>query len=170
MTDHPNEPAAEAHQRRLPKLRIAWSVGCGIACVLLVVLWVRSYWHMDVFVFGGAPPHGITISSLNGGVTLLYSLFRDGDVIELRLWAWSQPVSIVQTLPGFDEACARFHVRQFLGGFEVVLPHWFVVGIVATFTSVPWLRWRFSLRTLLIATTLIAVVLGIIVWKVRLPS
>ena len=28
----------------------------------------------------------------------------------------------------------------------------------------PWLRWRFSLRTLLIATTLVAVVLGLIVW------
>jgi hypothetical protein len=26
------------------------------------------------------------------------------------------------------------------------------------------LRWRFSLRTLLIATTLVAVVLGLIVW------
>src|SRR6476660_2540884 len=25
------------------KLRIAWSVGCAIACVLLIVLWVRSY-------------------------------------------------------------------------------------------------------------------------------
>src|SRR4051812_7318078 len=29
---------------RFPKLRIAWSVFCGLACVLLVVLWVRSYW------------------------------------------------------------------------------------------------------------------------------
>ena len=28
---------------RFRKLRIAWSVGCGIACVLLIVLWVRSY-------------------------------------------------------------------------------------------------------------------------------
>jgi hypothetical protein len=29
---------------------------------------------------------------------------------------------------------------------------------------VPWLRWRFSLRTLQIATTLVAVALGLIVW------
>ena len=28
---------------RFRKLRIAWSVACGIACVLLIVLWVRSY-------------------------------------------------------------------------------------------------------------------------------
>src|SRR6476469_3147947 len=30
------------------KLRIAWSVGCAIACVLLIVLWVRSYWRKDI--------------------------------------------------------------------------------------------------------------------------
>jgi hypothetical protein len=28
----------------------------------------------------------------------------------------------------------------------------------------PWLRWRFKLRALLIATTLVAVVLGLFVW------
>src|SRR5712671_2831573 len=32
---------------RFRKLRIAWSVACGIACVLLIVLWVRSYWWFD---------------------------------------------------------------------------------------------------------------------------
>ena len=32
---------------RFRKLRIAWSVGCAIACVLLIVLWVRSYWSAD---------------------------------------------------------------------------------------------------------------------------
>src|SRR6476620_3597226 len=28
----------------------------------------------------------------------------------------------------------------------------------------PWMRWHFSLRTLLIATTLVAVVLGLVMW------
>ncbi len=32
---------------RFRKLRIAWSVVCGLACVLLIVLWVRSYWWID---------------------------------------------------------------------------------------------------------------------------
>ena len=41
------------HQRgrmggmRFRKLRIAWSVVCGVACVLLIVLWVRSYSQTD---------------------------------------------------------------------------------------------------------------------------
>ena len=33
---------------RFRKLRIAWSVVCGVTCVLLIGLWVRSYWKMDI--------------------------------------------------------------------------------------------------------------------------
>ena len=32
---------------RFRKLRIAWLVAWGVACVLLVVLWVRSYWREE---------------------------------------------------------------------------------------------------------------------------
>src|SRR5215212_8964377 len=32
---------------RFRKLRIAWSVFWGLAAVLLIVLWVRSYWWWD---------------------------------------------------------------------------------------------------------------------------
>ncbi len=51
-----------------------------------------------------------------------------------------------------------------------MLPYWFAVFVSATFAGAPWLSrldWRFSLRTLLIATTLIAVLLGLIVWLSR---
>jgi hypothetical protein len=46
-------------------------------------------------------------------------------------------------------------------------PHWFPIAVFSTLAIVPWLqslRWRFSLRALLIATTLVAVGLGLIVW------
>ena len=38
---------------RFRKLRIAWSVMCLIACVLLIVLLVRSYWRMEVWSRNG---------------------------------------------------------------------------------------------------------------------
>ena len=43
------------------------------------------------------------------------------------------------------------------------------VGIVAVLAAAPWLRWskQFSLRTMLIATTLVAVGLGIAVYVAR---
>ena len=40
------EVAAEGRMR-FRKLRIAWSVVWGLAAVLLIVLWVRSYWWVD---------------------------------------------------------------------------------------------------------------------------
>jgi hypothetical protein len=42
---------------------------------------------------------------------------------------------------------------------------WLVVMLAGALPVVPWLSLkRFSLRTLLVATTLVAVVLGIVVW------
>src|SRR5215212_4412439 len=41
-------PSPDAGRMRFRKLRIAWSVMCAIACLLLIVLWVRSCWRMDV--------------------------------------------------------------------------------------------------------------------------
>ena len=51
---------------------------------------------------------------------------------------------------------------------ELPFGYWFL-RIAALFAAAPWMRclWRFSLRTLLIATTLVAVVLGLIVYVSR---
>ena len=38
-------------------LRIAFSVMCGIACVLLIALWVRSYWWADTVGLAATPFH-----------------------------------------------------------------------------------------------------------------
>jgi hypothetical protein len=48
--------------------------------------------------------------------------------------------------------------------YRLRLPYWCLILISVAFAAVPWIHWRFSLRTLLIATTLIAVVLGLIVY------
>jgi hypothetical protein len=52
---------------------------------------------------------------------------------------------------------------------DVWFPHWFVASAAAIFAAVPWIRWsnRFSLRTLLIITTLVATVLALIVWETK---
>jgi hypothetical protein len=34
--------------RLIRSLRIAVSAVCGILCLLLIVLWVRSYWWLDI--------------------------------------------------------------------------------------------------------------------------
>jgi len=52
----------------------------------------------------------------------------------------------------------------------LMLPNWFVVLVFASLAAFPWIRWirvHYSLRTLLIATTLLAVALGLAVWAAR---
>jgi hypothetical protein len=119
---------------RYRKLRIAWSVGCGIACVLLIVLWVRSYGDTDPIEFIGVP-----IWSLKG------------------------------TLIAYDPVPKPMILGQneiVLGNEWIELAIWQPMAGAIAFALVPWLRWRFSLRTLLIATTLIAIVLGVIAYAV----
>jgi hypothetical protein len=38
--------------------------------------------------------------------------------------------------------------------FSIVIPHAVAVATLASIACLPWFRWRFSLRALLIATTL----------------
>src|SRR5215213_3399771 len=57
-------------------------------------------------------------------------------------------------------------VAAYKSGFLVVT-YWFLISAAICVGIAPWLRWRFSLRTLLIATTLVAVVLGLIVWSIK---
>jgi hypothetical protein len=53
------------------------------------------------------------------------------------------------------------------GALSVAVPHWFLLLVAATIAAVPWTKWRFSLRTLLIATAVVAVGLGLFVMMLR---
>src|SRR3954451_7738148 len=58
------------------KLRIAWSVFWGVAAVLLIALWVRSYWWSDV-LWMVRPTCDARADSVNGGTTI--SIFFDSE-------------------------------------------------------------------------------------------
>ena len=51
-------------------------------------------------------------------------------------------------------------------GYELILPIWFSAAAATFLAAAPWIR-RYSLRTLLLATTLVVVVLGAIVYATR---
>src|SRR3954462_321843 len=71
---------------RFRKLRIAWSVIWGLACVLIVVFWGRSYWYADT----------ISSNALLGGWVadmtwcdgrLRFSAYND--IPAIALWEWN---------------------------------------------------------------------------------
>jgi hypothetical protein len=166
---YPNELAPEAPRRRFHKLRIAWSVVWGIACVLLLVLWVRSYWQVEHIFWNGKTKYA-GISIYPGEVTL-----ESNDTIFMPL-GWSR---VVFPIRGNDSTSDDDEPKTIFGfawltednSITAYIPFWFLTLACAAIAwsafLPPSLFKRFSLRTLLIATTLIAVVLGIIVWMTR---
>jgi hypothetical protein len=74
---------------------------------------------------------------------------------------------LVQQLRGSPAYSSRVLGYFGYGGGMVALPYWFAVLLAVTLAVAPWIRqlnWRFTTRTLLIATTLVAILLGLIVW------
>lgn len=155
---------------RFHKLRIVRSVGCSLACLLLLVLWLRSYWWQDGFVHY-EPPGRATISlwSGRGGVSVSTDYYPPFPFsVQPAHWRFYSSV--------IDPDEQRQSLTPFAlyantgGGSDVLVPFWPPILICAALASLPWfpwLRWRFSLRTLLFTTTIIAVALGTIVWFSR---
>ena len=169
------------------KLRIAWSVFWGMATVLLVVLWVRSYWRYDQLIctLHKTPPEIVEI--VVTGAPPENQVWQFGWNTNMNSWKgriefWLEEkelnYALVWDLPGFMSDyepplaphrlwASRWQWNDYLEGF-VCVPHWFVSAVAASLAALPWIPFRhFSLRTLLIATTLVAAVLGLIVWASR---
>jgi hypothetical protein len=155
---------------RFRKLRIAWSVGWGIACVLLVVLWVRSYWWCDQICKDISPALYTLCYSTEGEIELYW--YPDPNEVSKNGTGWQVfhvPGEDWSRLNGYMTALDRvnggFPTRNFeFTKHGLKIPIWFLSLVAAASAAVPWLSWRYSLRTLLIATTLVAVVLGTIAW------
>jgi len=153
------------------KLRIAWSVAWGLLAVLLITMWIRSYWWCD-FVRG--PLYQLR----QGGITSASGrlMVHHGSKGSLRP---PQQVWLLKTISNAEKLWRESVVKQkvvpeyFIVSYHYfVSPYWIVCVFVVAFTVLPWSRSivnvrQFSLRTLLIVTTLVAVVLGLIVWAVR---
>ena len=198
--------------RLIRGLRIAVSAVCGILCVLLVVLWVRSYSSTKFFVAPFLQRGSVLIESAHGRLTFgyvkveeilardfLYSSMKEQlmmaqyqqahqganrssstnqvdrkvAALEQQIARYSEDVEKVflkfwqNFLPPIGSRFA-FSITKSAGISFAIVPYWLLLGAaIAVFAALPLLRWSFSLRTLLIATTVIAVVLGLVVYATR---
>jgi hypothetical protein len=149
---------------RFRKLRIAWSVTCGVVAVLLIVLWVRSYRYIDSIHVQCANKRVVLFESFAGRVGVADLEFNLGQ----RIWMTHTEIPDWKSYRGWKEIVVG-GLRPHGNHVSLVAPHWCVLLMVAACALLPWYGTlagtrRFSLRTLLIATTLVAVVLGLIVW------
>jgi hypothetical protein len=153
-------------------LRIAWSVFCGIVCLLLVALWVRSYSCWDRVVGNSVGNYGLVIMSVRGTVYSGYS--ATNAPLSWSLSSYTNPRQSNGMVIADDGPARRVAIELSfgplgfgMGGQSIFVPHWFLFTVAGSLSAIPWFRWRFSLRTLLVAMTLAAVGLGLIVRAVR---
>ena len=156
----------------LKYLRIAVTAVSLTACVLLIALWVRSsYWWMDDV--------SLILFKDTAGVSQMLILRSWSSVVVFHTRPYHGAVPyrsrVSSEYAPYDPSDAvyssvlnkRWQLSYDWGGSELQVhcPHWLIIAIFAIVAAAPWvprLR-RFSLRTLLIATTLVAVVLGVII-------
>jgi hypothetical protein len=142
------------------KLRIAWSASSGIVAVLLVTLWVLSYWRSDVVCVPGSP--STTVWAIRGVINVSH-IPQDSSSPSSSGHTSFSPYIHSKDRP--EPPSWQLEVGPTRSGniYCLAFPIWSVLVLFVLASAAPWLRWHFRLRTLLIATTLVAVGLGLIV-------
>jgi hypothetical protein len=148
----------------LRNLRIAFSASCLIACLLLIALWTRSY---KTFYWCYGLPHGDNVVHIQATQGMIILFVRQN----FRPPAWEIGSVPLKGFGGQDltRACTgiRNGITITLGKVVARLPVWLVALLMLVCAMVPWEVSRFNLRTLLLAITTVAVVLGSAVYAAR---
>jgi len=143
-------------------LRIAVTALSLTACLLLIVLFVRSFRTLDLLelYFGW----GAHIASFDTGIEFCVSTGK-------AVFPNAKPGIRYKAIPKKVQprpeqmGIAKYGFHAFTGPpgvYFLQMPNWFLILIAATLSVAPWLKRRFNLRTLLIAMTLVALLLGMI--------
>lgn len=136
--------------------------------MLLIVLWVRSYYYAELMSAPFIEHSRVNLWSHVG--VLGFEWNRDSweqpyiakllAPLGLSVDAFRRPW-VIERLPNFridNSWSLEYTSDELVAG----VPHWFLLTVIATIAVLPWIKWRFSLRTLLIMMTLFALFFGAI--------
>ena len=138
---------------------------CIAVAALSIVLWPRSYSSGDMWTLRFWYDRGLHAESKFGQVEItLCRLDYMGPMQRTIEWQWhnsiakSDPCRRAKNWIGCDYCCHD-------GSIGLIVPHWFVTTLAAAPAALVWIRrgepFRFSLRTLFIAVTFVAVLLSL---------
>jgi hypothetical protein len=178
---------------RFRKTRTAFSIFWLIACLIVIVLWVQSF-HTADRLHGRLWGRESLLLAWQEGRFAAVTFGWHGAPIR---WQWetrNYPVDDERSCPigsmhhyasqlgfgwihrpiYFEDLPTRtvsrdgtLVERARLEGVGPMAPMSFLVFLSGALAALPWIHWRFSLRTLLIAITLVAVVPGLVVWATK---
>jgi hypothetical protein len=151
--------------------RYAVAVLFALLAVGFVALWVRSYAWNDGIVGPIGGNHSASVSHCQG---IAMFDFRRWNVrsVPLEEWRWlSSDATALSEEMEWWKTCSLLRLGFILTvqpphQISASMPHWFLVasslGLAALFAFKR--TCRFSLRTILLVTTLLAAILGLAVW------
>ena len=139
---------------RFRKLRIVWSVLCVLFCQVLILQWIFSYSSDDRWAVPLGDSGGIMFGTCQGRILAKPNV---------NISEWSSHST------EFDPTYWNENTPRWCFGENELyaIPCWSPVLLAGAFAVAPWIRWskRFGLRTILILTTFVAAVLGLIVYS-----
>jgi hypothetical protein len=154
-----------SHPRITRWLRIAWSAGWGIVAVLLLASWGASYLVSTYALNDVDIPERpfrsqkLSLSSYRGNISIES---RPGSMWP-HTYGWQTGSYRINRAKESPYTVSGFQWQTSATGYLIQTPHWFLVLAFGTISVMPWAyKLRFSLRTLLLATTLVGVLLGLI--------
>lgn len=159
--------------RRLNRLRLLWTGGSALLLFSLCVFWLRGHSRIDTggfalgpYLFTYATGFGEAAIEVSRPVYLRSELaWRGGwhrTIQNRNSWHPDGKGSWYSVL-GFGLQSYLLRGNQPETILKFAVPYWSIVLIAIGIVSLRWIPWsvRFSLRTLLIATTIVSVGLGI---------
>jgi hypothetical protein len=151
-------------------LRIAWSVWWGIVCLLVVFLSAHTARNQVKAAVWVSRSHYVT-----------FVAFRHWLEVDAQRPDWEPRgyfhSNYVDNPPPLVSPKRSWHVGSLpqtgtAWNVAIRIPLWLTIALTAAASASPWISTvvrlrRFSLRTLLIATTLVALVLGLIAYTLK---
>lgn len=142
-------------------LKVAVTAVSLLLCVVLIVLWVRSYYRWDSVGIRFDDRLFNFVSFDGMAATIIYG--------EDPLWGadeiWIYEQLEIERTEAREPPWHFSSTRDF--PLVAVAPNWFLVTILATIAAFPWIKSCFSLRTLFIVMTLFAIFFGMIAMSMR---
>src|SRR5262245_50757606 len=137
------------------RLRIAVSVFFAVVAVAFAVLWVRSYFRSDTLQF----IYGVQTRIFSNNGYILFVRVNTPALIQ-NMPAKRRPTaglpkqgwSVFSTTPNDEAAGFEWHRSPYR--LIIHIPYWFILSFAIPLAIAP-LPLRYSLRTMLIATTLV---------------
>jgi hypothetical protein len=124
--------------------------------VLLIALWVRSYWRTNGLYWNVYHHRSVIVGSIEGQIVVYSDLMTIGRPRLMLLNGRHLGMGPILWIASGNPSRGRGGMGPF--GHHVLFPHWAALLVVGS-TSVFCSRYpfRYSLRALLIVTTLVAV-------------